>query len=127
MNLQMCTHLWNLSESERRSGGFGQLNDFWRDKRLSKRLKLMVYSCYVVSILPAWVSERGSSTRRRIHCKKPRHFNTGMLLRIENADQTAEDYVKKVKAAHYEPAFDLVGTLRARRLRWLGHAMRGGP
>ena len=56
--------------------------------------------------------------------KKLRHFNARMLLRIENADPTAEDYVEKVKAAHNEPAFDLVRTLRARRLRWLGHVLR---
>ena len=45
-----------------------------------------------------------------------------MLLRIENADPTAEDLVDRAKAAYNEPA--LVGTLRARRPRWLGHVLR---
>ena len=36
----------------------------------------------------------------------------------------AEDYAEVVRKQFHEPEFDLVGKLRARRMRWLGHTLR---
>ena len=98
---------------------FGKLRHIWADSRLSKRLKLTIYSTYIVSVLtwglPAWTL--GEAEQRKL-----RHWNARLLTRL--LQTKAEDYAKSVRKQFHEPDFDLVGKLRARRMRWLGHTLR---
>jgi len=98
---------------------FGKLRHIWADSRLSKRLKLAIYSTYIVSVLtwglPAW--KLGEAEQRKL-----RHWNARQLTRL--LQTKAEDYAEVVRKQFHEPEFDLVGKLRARRMRWLGHTLR---
>ena len=98
---------------------FGRLRHIWADSRLSRRLKLQIYSTYVVSVLtwglPAWRLD--DTTRWKL-----RHWNAWLLTRLLQTDQ--DEYRDTVRKQYHEPLFDLLGKLRARRLRWLGHTLR---
>jgi hypothetical protein len=97
----------------------GRLNHIWRDKRLSKRVKLKIYATFIISILVwglgAWKLDRklqGSLVA----------WNARML---STANGTAsEDYGKAISEQTHAPDFDLVAKLKAWWLRWLGHVLR---
>ena len=46
-----------------------------------------------------------------------------MLVRLMGTKQV-EDWGAAVRAQHRNPEVDLVGILRSRRLKWLGHVLR---
>eukprot|EP01048_Picozoa_sp_COSAG05_P006444 COSAG05_NODE_417_length_10026_cov_189.415634_4_plen_66_part_00 len=46
-----------------------------------------------------------------------------MMVKIVGTGEK-DDYGAAVRAQHRNPEVDLVGILRARRLRWLGHVLR---
>jgi ribonuclease HI len=101
------------------ASAFGKLRHIWRDSRLSRRLKLRIYSTYTVSILTwgliAW--PLGSKERRKLAW-----WNAKMMARLMQVPHEA--YAETVRAQMQEPEFDLIAKLRARRLRWLGHTLR---
>ena len=103
------------------ASAFGRLRHIWADSRLSRRLKLRVYSTYIVSVLtwglPAW--RLGDVERRKL-----RGWNARLLTRLLGTEY--EDFREVVRQQTREPLFDLVAKLRARRLRWLGHTLRLG-
>eukprot|EP01052_Picozoa_sp_SAG31_P011092 SAG31_NODE_621_length_13502_cov_18.057002_5_plen_845_part_00 len=101
---------------------FGKLRHIWADSRLSRRLKLRIYGCYVMSVL-AW----GLAAWRlgEKEWSKLRWWNAKLLARLLQAKP--EDYGETVRQQTHEPLFDAVAKLRARRLRWLGHTLRLGP
>eukprot|EP01050_Picozoa_sp_SAG11_P005411 SAG11_NODE_381_length_9941_cov_11.761885_12_plen_448_part_01 len=98
---------------------FGRLRHIWSDKRLSRGLKLRIYSTYIVSVLtwglPAW--RIGDKEERKL-----RHWNARMLTRMMQTKQ--EDFADELRKQYRDPEFDLVRKLRARRMRWLGHTLR---
>ena len=101
------------------ASAFGKLRHIWRDSRLSRRLKLRIYSTYVVSVLtwglPAW-------RLKEAEWRKLRAWNARMLTQLLGAKY--EEYAESVRQQIRNPLFDLVAKLRARRLRWLGHTLR---
>jgi ribonuclease HI len=103
------------------ASAFGRLRHIWRDSRLSQRLKLRIYSTYIVSVLtwglPAW--RLGDVERRKL-----RGWNARLLTRLLGTEH--ENFGEVVRQQTREPLFDLVAKLRARRLRWLGHTLRLG-
>ena len=97
----------------------GRLRHIWADARLSRRLKLQIYSTYTVSILtwglPAW--RLGEKEERKLM-----HWNARMLTRLLQTNQ--DNYADELRKQYRDPIFDLVRKLRARRMRWLGHTLR---
>ena len=98
---------------------FGRLNHIWRDKRLSKRVKLKLYATFVISILVwglgAWKLDKKLRGKLAV-------WNARMLCKVNGT--APEDYGKAIPEQTHAPDFDLVAKLKARRLRWLGHVLR---
>ena len=98
---------------------FGRLNHIWRDKRLSKRVKLKLYANFVITILVwglgAWKLDKKLRGKLAV-------WNAHMLCKVNGT--APEDYGKAISEQTHAPDFDLVAKLKARRLRWLGHVLR---
>jgi hypothetical protein len=97
------------------ASAIGRLRHIWRDSRL----KLRIYSTYIVSVLtwglPAW--RLGDVERRKL-----RGWNARLLTRLLGTEH--ENFGEVVRQQTCEPLFDLVAKLRAWWLRWLGHTLR---
>ena len=55
--------------------------------------------------------------------KKLRQWNAKMMVKIVGVGEDG-DWGTAVRAQHRDPEVDLVGILRSRRLKWLGHVLR---
>ena len=99
---------------------FGSLGHIWRDASLSRGIKLRLYATYVISVLSWGIQAWPFGDTER---KKLRQWNAKMLVKIVGAGEKG-DWGAAVRAQHREPVVDLVGILRSRRLKWLGHVLR---
>jgi hypothetical protein len=94
------------------ASAFGRLWHTSADSRLSRQLKLRIYSTYIVSVLtwglPAW--RLGHVERRKLG-----GWNAWLLTRLLGTEY--ESFGEVVRQQTREPLFDLVAKLRARRLR----------
>ena len=100
-------HRMNLAQST-----FSELHHLWRDHRLPTSLKIRLYQSAVCSSLThaseAW--EMSGKVKKTIN-----GFNSRCLSVITKGD-THELAIS--------PPFDLIKTIRRRRLRYLGHVLR---
>eukprot|EP01050_Picozoa_sp_SAG11_P002372 SAG11_NODE_119_length_15911_cov_7.077599_6_plen_187_part_00 len=103
------------------TAAFGRLGHIWRDASLSRGLKLRIYSTYVVSVLAWGVQAWPFGEKQR---KKLRQWNAKMLVRLMGTAKEEEDWGAAVRTQHRNPEVDLVGILRSRRMKWLGHVLR---
>ena len=91
---------------------FGDLHHIWSSKALSLELKLSLYVSGVCSMLvhggEAWLLTRDVVKSLRGWNARCLHIITGRHWRDETRD----------------PTVNLIGHLRARRVRWLGHVLR---
>jgi hypothetical protein len=94
-------------------GVWGDLYHIWTAKDLSEKIKLRIYAMGVVSILTYGVEtwDLTETMLARLRC-----WNARCLTVI-----TGRAVYDEIKS----PTFDLVPRMLSRRLRWLGHAMRG--
>ncbi len=91
---------------------FGKMRHIWNNKTVPLALKIQLYKSGVCSVLTyaheTWTLDEAT-------CRKLNGWNCKCLVAI-----TGWEYREEAT----EPTFDLVATLRARRLRWLGHILR---
>ena len=104
---------------------FGELHHIWNSKELPMRLKLQLYASGVCSILThsheAWKLTHDT-------CRKLQAWN-GLNLAIIEANKLAEpddpdSFRDLIRLQTIMPVYDLVTTLRVRRLAWVGHILR---
>ena len=95
----------------------GKLRHVFDSPHLSLKLKLRLYEAAVCSLLTygceTW--DLDSVTMKRIN-----GANSVMLARITGRSIPSE-------ARSHTTSFNLIKTIRERRLRWLGHIVRAGP
>ena len=91
---------------------FGKLRHIWKSKSLSLKAKLQVYQSGVCSVL-VYGHEAWKLTSKVV--KMLRGWNARCLAQISGRDVPEECR---------NPSFDLISTLRVRRLRWVGHVIR---
>ena len=95
----------------------GKLRHIFDSPHLSLKLKLRLYEAAVCSLLiygcETWDLDK--VTMKRIN-----GANSVMLARITGRSIPSE-------ARSQTTSFDLIKTIRERRLRWLGHIIRAGP
>ena len=91
---------------------FSSLHNIWRDHRLSRAMKIDMYSSSVCSTFThgseTWTLESAA-------LKSVNGFKSRNLYRI-----TSRSYREEA----VEPSFNLVRAVRQRRKRWLGHILR---
>ena len=91
---------------------FSDCNKIWRSDRVNLRDKIRLFNSGVVSVLvygcEAWVLDESCQASLRGWCARYMSKLTGRSIREECVD----------------PTFKLVGKIRVRRLRWLGHVLR---
>ena len=99
------------------SSRFKELHHIWGDSSLPLKLKLQLYTSGVVSVLThsfeAW--KLNEAVIRRL-----RGWN-GRCLAIITTGSCEPD---QIRLQTEYPVFNMVGHLRVRRLRWLGHVLR---
>ena len=91
---------------------FGELRLLWKDKSLPLKLKLQLYHRGVISVL-VYGFQAWKFTDRVVSMLKG--FNARCLYKLTG---------RTVAQESRSPSFDLIKTLRARRLRWVGHVLR---
>ena len=97
---------------EQAASRFRQLGRIWHSAEISTGLKLRIYVAGVLSILQ-YGSECWDITEK-----------SSKGIRAWNARRLALLTGREIRAEYTVPTFDLLGSVRARRLQWAGHLLR---
>jgi hypothetical protein len=98
--------------AEQAADRYRQLGNVWNSAGLSEGLKLRLYEAGVISVL-VYGCETWNLTEK-----------TETWLRAWNARRLAMITGREIRDEYKDPAFDLVGSIRARRLKWAGELLR---
>eukprot|EP01048_Picozoa_sp_COSAG05_P006899 COSAG05_NODE_467_length_9529_cov_27.560976_5_plen_157_part_00 len=96
------------------------MGHIWTPVYLSKGIKLRLYATYVVSVLSSGIQAWPFGEKER---KKLQQWNAKMMVKLVGVGEDG-DLGAAVRAQHRDPEVDIVGILRPRRLKWLGHVLR---
>jgi hypothetical protein len=91
---------------------YRQLGNIWNSSGLSEGLKLRLYEAGVISVL-IYGCETWDLTEKAMS-----------WLGSWNARRLAMITGREIREEYKDPAFDLVGAVRARRLKWAGELLR---
>jgi hypothetical protein len=97
---------------EQAADRFRQMGSLWNSSELSRGLKLRLYEAGVVSVL-AYGSECWDITEK-----------AASAVRAWNARRLAMITGREIREEYKTPSFDLLGCVRARRLKWAGQLLR---
>ena len=107
------------------SACFGKLHHIWSSSELPLSTKLQLYASGVCSILThaheAW--KLNAATMRKLNGWNGRNLAIMTKDWMENPSDP-ELYRDLIRLQTKQPTWDLVATLRVRRLQWVGHILR---